>query len=111
MRFRDFGFAVPVAAEDFPIDYGLVSRYCRAHSRAPHILEGSMRHQASSQAERPALSGTAEHGLRFYALAATAASVSVLALTQPAEGEIIITNKTIPIHANKSVSSTSMGMG
>jgi len=62
-----------------------------------------MRHQASSQAKKPALSGTAEHGLRFYALAATAASVSVLALTQPAEGEIIITNKTIPIHANKAV--------
>jgi hypothetical protein len=62
-----------------------------------------MRHQASSQAKKPALSGTAEHGLRFYALAATAASVSVLALAQPAEGEIIITNKTIPIHANKGV--------
>ncbi len=62
-----------------------------------------MRHQASSQAEKPVLSGTAEHGLRFYALAATAASVSVLALAQPAEGEVIITNKTIPIHANKLV--------
>ena len=62
-----------------------------------------MRHQASSQANKPELSGTAEHGLRFYALAATAASVSVLALAQPAEGEVIITNKTIPIHANKAV--------
>lgn len=59
-----------------------------------------MRHPASSQTKKPALSGTAEHGLRLYSLAAAAASVSALALAQPAEGEIIITNKTIPIHAN-----------
>ena len=62
-----------------------------------------MRRRASSQAKKPALSGTAEHGLRLYSLAAAAASVSVLALAQPAEGEIIIKNKTIPIPANSAV--------
>src|SRR5689334_8341205 len=62
-----------------------------------------MRYQASSQAKKPALSGTAEHGLRLYSLAAAAASVSVLALLQPAEAEIVITNKTIPLHANTPV--------
>jgi hypothetical protein len=62
-----------------------------------------MRDQVSSQAKKPALSGTSEHTLRSYTLAAAAASVSVLALAQPAEAEIIITNKTIPLHANKGV--------
>ena len=62
-----------------------------------------MRRRASLQAKKPALSGTAEHGLRLYSLAAAAASVSVLALAQPAEGEIIIKNKTIPIPANSAV--------
>lgn len=63
-----------------------------------------MRKQALSQANSPALPGTAEHGLRWYSLAAAAASVSALALAQPAEGEIIIKNKTIPIPANSGVS-------
>jgi len=62
-----------------------------------------MRKQASSQAKNPALPGTAEHGLRWYSLAAAAASVSAMALLQPAEGEIIIKNKTIPIPANSGV--------
>lgn len=62
-----------------------------------------MRYRISAQAKKPALSGTAEHGLRLYSLAAAAASVSALALAQPAEGEVIITNKTIPIHANTPV--------
>jgi hypothetical protein len=62
-----------------------------------------MRYPASSQAKKPTLPVTAEHRLRLYSLAAAAASVSVLALAQPAEGEIIIKNKTIPIHANTGV--------
>jgi hypothetical protein len=62
-----------------------------------------MRYRASSQAKKAALSGTAEHGLRLYSLAAAAASVSALALAQPAEGEIIIKNKTIPLHPNTPV--------
>jgi hypothetical protein len=61
-----------------------------------------MRHQAS-QPKKAALSGATDHTLRLYSLAAAAASVSALALAQPAEGEIIIKNKTIPIHANKAV--------
>jgi hypothetical protein len=63
-----------------------------------------MRYRSSSQAKKPALSGTAEHGLRLYALAAAAASVSALALAQPAEGEVIITNKTIHLHPNTPLS-------
>lgn len=35
--------------------------------------------------------------IRLYALAASAASVGVLALASPAEGEVVITRKTIPI--------------
>ncbi len=62
-----------------------------------------MRKQALSQTKNPALPGTAEYGLRWYCLAAAAASVSALALAQPAEGEIIIKNKTIPIPANSGV--------
>jgi len=62
-----------------------------------------MRNRVSSQGKKTALPETAERGLRFYSLAAAAASVSALALALPAEGEIIITNKTIPIHVNKSV--------
>jgi hypothetical protein len=62
-----------------------------------------MRYRALSQAKKPALAGTAEDGLRLYSLAAAAASVSALALLQPAEAEIVITNKTIPIHANSAV--------
>ncbi len=62
-----------------------------------------MRYRALSQAKKPALSGTAERGLRLYSLAAAAASVSALALLQPAEAEIVITNKSIPIHANTPV--------
>ena len=45
---------------------------------------------------------TSEH-LRLYSLAAAAAGVTVLSLAQPAEGEIIITNKTIPIHSGTPV--------
>ena len=46
---------------------------------------------------------TTERRMNFYCLAVTAAGVSILALAAPAEAEIIITNKTIPIHANTSV--------
>lgn len=63
-----------------------------------------MRKQVLSQANNPALPGTAEHRLRWYSLAAAAASVSALALAQPAEGEIIIKNKTIPIPPNSGIS-------
>jgi hypothetical protein len=40
---------------------------------------------------------TIDHRAKLYSLVAAAAGVSMLALAQPAEAEIIITNKTIPI--------------
>lgn len=40
---------------------------------------------------------TIEHRANLYSLAAAAAGVGLLALAQPVEGEVIITNKTIPI--------------
>ncbi len=54
------------------------------------------------------LSSSLEHGLSSYALAASAAGVSLLALTQPAEGKIIYTHAhkfigprtTVPIDLN-----------
>ncbi len=58
-----------------------------------------MTDKPSDQRGKSGLGPTADHRMRLYALAASAASVSALALAQPAEAEIIITNKTIPIHA------------
>jgi hypothetical protein len=55
------------------------------------------------QRGKSSLGSTADHRMRLYELAAAAASVSALALAQPAEAEIIITNKTIPIHAETPV--------
>ena len=108
--YMDFGFAVPVDAEDFPIDCRLVSHYSRAHSWA---LTSWRIYATSSFIAGEEAYTFRDRGARVavYSLAAAAASVSVLALAQPAEAEIIITNKTIPIHANKRYSSTSMGMG
>ena len=58
-----------------------------------------MADKPSDQKGKSSLGSTADHRMRLYELAAAAASVSALALAQPAEAEIIITNKTIPIHA------------
>lgn len=63
-----------------------------------------MRHQLSTGAKKTVLPENMDRGLRLYSVAAVAASVSALALAQPAEGEIIIKNKTIPIHPNTLVS-------
>jgi hypothetical protein len=52
-----------------------------------------MKHKASDRGRKPTLSGTTNHRMRMYSLAAAAASVGALALAQPAEDEIIITNK------------------
>lgn len=62
-----------------------------------------MAHKPSDQKAKSSLGSTADHRMRLYELAAAAASVSALALAQPAEAEIIITNKTIPIHAGTPV--------
>jgi hypothetical protein len=45
----------------------------------------------------PVNSLTLDHRMKLYSLAAAAASVSTLALAQPAEAKVIITNKNIPI--------------
>lgn len=46
------------------------------------------------------LSRTADRHLTLYSTAAIAAGVSMLALAQPAWGEVVVTRKTIPIPAN-----------
>jgi hypothetical protein len=46
--------------------------------------------------EKPALSKDIDNRLRFYATAAAAASVALVALAEPAEGKVIITNTNIP---------------
>ena len=43
------------------------------------------------------LSKSIDRRLKFYGIAAAAASVGLLALAEPAQSEIVITNKTIPI--------------
>ncbi len=45
------------------------------------------------------------HRLAFYSLTAAVAGVSVLALAQPAESEVIVTKKTIPIPTSLGISS------
>lgn len=62
-----------------------------------------MLHSGPARPAKANLPETTERRMSFYCLAVTAAGVSVLALASPAESEIIITNKTIPIHANTSV--------
>jgi hypothetical protein len=47
--------------------------------------------------KKPAVSQKLDRQVNFYAGAAAAAGVSILAMVQPAQGEVIITKKTIPI--------------
>lgn len=56
------------------------------------------------------LSDSTTRQLRTYALAASAAGVGVLALTQPVEAEIVYTPAHHMIHANQLTSSTSTMM-
>jgi hypothetical protein len=56
-----------------------------------------MSHNRSAHPTQTTLPETTDHRLRLYALAASAAGVSMLALAQPAKGEVIVTEKTIPI--------------
>jgi len=62
-----------------------------------------MKDKASDLKGKPSLGGTTNHRMRLYSLAAAAASVSALALAQPAEATIVITNKNIPIHSGTPV--------
>src|ERR1700675_2759367 len=47
--------------------------------------------------EKETLSKTVDHRVKLYSIAAAAAGVSMLALAQPAEGEVLITKQTIPV--------------
>jgi hypothetical protein len=56
-----------------------------------------MPRQLSAKSTKSNLSTSIEHSTKLYAIAAAAAGVSMLALAQPAEGEVVITRKNIPI--------------
>jgi len=53
--------------------------------------------KARSQPIQPTLTETIDHRMKWYSVAAAAAGVSLLALAPPAEGEVVITRKNIPI--------------
>jgi hypothetical protein len=56
-----------------------------------------MKNKLSSLSCGETLSETIDHRAKLYSIAAAAAGVSILALAQPAEGEVVITRKSIPI--------------
>ncbi|MGB2603456.1 MAG: hypothetical protein WBC78_07670, partial [Candidatus Sulfotelmatobacter sp.] len=49
------------------------------------------------------LSETLDHRLKMYSIAAAAAGVSILALAQPADAEVVITQANIPINGPVSI--------
>jgi len=51
----------------------------------------------SARPNLPVLSNRVDQQMKLYSAAAMAAGVSMLALAQPAQGEVVITKKTIPI--------------
>jgi len=61
-------------------------------------LEGGvMARKVSTNPGDLSLSKSIDRRLKFYGMAAAAASVGLMALAEPAQSEIVITNKTIPI--------------
>jgi hypothetical protein len=56
-----------------------------------------MSRKVSARPLRTTLSETTDHRMKLYAVAAAAAGVSMLALAQPADAEVVITRKNIPI--------------
>lgn len=56
-----------------------------------------MSRQLSTHPTKSILSETIEHRTKLYSIAAAAAGVSILAMVQPAEGEVVVTRKNIPI--------------
>ncbi len=56
-----------------------------------------MRQKLPAHPTKSTLSETIEHRTKLYSIAAAAAGVSMLAMVQPAEGEVVITKKKIPI--------------
>jgi hypothetical protein len=59
-----------------------------------------MPRNSSARTVKTEISGTIDRHMKLYSIAAAAAGVSVFALAQPAEGEVVITQKTIPIPTN-----------
>src|SRR5215469_5687736 len=59
-----------------------------------------MAHKEFHGPKKTALPNSVDRNLRMYSIAALAAGVSVLALAKPAEGEVVITKKTISIPEN-----------
>jgi hypothetical protein len=55
------------------------------------------RNLSAPSLKTPTPSETIEHRAKLYSIAAAAAGVSMLALAQPAEGEVVVTRKNIPI--------------
>jgi hypothetical protein len=58
----------------------------------------------SSVSARGTLSEAIDHRLKLYATAAAAAGVSMLALSQPAEAEVVVTKTNVPINFGSQVS-------
>lgn len=56
-----------------------------------------MARKVSTKPEDVSLSKSIDSRLKFYGMAAAAASVGLLALVEPVEGKVVITNKNIPI--------------
>jgi hypothetical protein len=56
-----------------------------------------MSRKLPARSEKATLSETVDRRVKLYSIAAAAAGVSMLALAQPAEGEVLITKQTIPI--------------
>jgi hypothetical protein len=60
----------------------------------------SMSHVSPVDSAKEMIDKNINHRLNLYSAAAAAAGVSILALAQPAEGEVVVTHKTIPIPAS-----------
>jgi hypothetical protein len=64
----------------------------------------------STDSARKASSSQPSRQLSLYSAAAAAAGVSMLALAQPAAGEVVVTKKTIPLIGNVSIDINSDGI-
>src|SRR6266516_2224584 len=65
--------------------------------------DGIMPRKQSPRPTPVVFSRTIDHDLKSYSIAAIAAGASILALAAPAEGEVVITRKTIPIPVGQTV--------
>ena len=62
-----------------------------------------MSHDPSPRSGETTLSETLEQRLRSYSIAAAAAGVGMLALAHPAEAEVVVTHKVIPVNGTASI--------